>query len=176
MKRAVLVCTVLLFIGAGCRDRPVAGPTPSLPSQVIESFTLHESSSGQRLYTLEAAKALVYETDQRIDVNDLRVLFYDKGSINSTLVADQGTIYSNSEDLVARGHVSVRTADSTVLLTDSLAWKNTERLVRTDAPLEIATPKGRVAGRGLVSDAGLNRIQVQSEVTGSSDYDFETER
>jgi LPS export ABC transporter protein LptC len=158
-----------------CNDKPVCGPNPVLPSQVIEGFTLHESSSGKRLYTLEAQKAYVYDPAQRVDVTGLRVLFYDDvGGINSTLVADEGSIYSKNEDLVARGHVIVRTSDSTMLATDSLSWSNLGRLVRTDADLVIETPKGRIEGKGLVSDAGLNKIDILSPVHGTSDYDFET--
>ncbi|MCX6841849.1 MAG: LPS export ABC transporter periplasmic protein LptC [candidate division WOR-3 bacterium] len=165
------VCCMLL----ACQDKPVCGPNPVLPSQVIDGFTLHESSSGKRLYTLEAQEAYVYDPVQRVDVTGLRVLFYDDaGGIHSTLVADEGSIYSKNEDLVARGHVIVRTSDSTMLTTDSLSWSNQGRLVRTDADLVIETPKGRIEGKGLVSDAGLNKIDILSPVKGTSDYDFET--
>ena len=158
-----------------CNDKPVCGPNPVLPSQEIDAFTLHESSSGKRLYTLEAQKAFVYDPAQRVDVTGVRVLFYDDvGGINSTLVADEGSIYSKNEDLVARGHVIVRTSDSTVLTTDSLAWSNQHRLVRTDADLVIETPKGRIEGKGLVSDAALTKIDILSPVKGTSDYNFQT--
>ena len=169
----MLYATCLLL--ASCDDKPVCGPNPVLPNQVVEAFTLHESSSGRRLYTLEAQKAYVYDPAQRVEVTGLRVLFYDEvGGINSTLVADEGSIYSKNEDLVARGHVIVRTSDSTMLSTDSLAWSNLRQLVRTDADLVIETPKGRVQGKGLVSDAGLTKIDILSPVQGTSDYDFET--
>ena len=166
----VLFCVLL-----ACNDKPVCGPNPVLPSQIIEALTLNESSSGKRLYTLEAQKAYVYDPVQRIDVTGVRVLFYDEvGGINSTLIADEGSIYSQNEDLVAHGHVVVRTSDSTMLSTDSLAWDNARRLVKTDADVVIETPKGRVAGKGLVSDAGLNKIDIESPVQGTSDYDFQT--
>jgi len=169
-----LLAAVSLML-LGCNEKPVCGPNPVLPNQVIEAFTLNESSSGKRLYTLEAQKAYVYDPVQRVDVTGLRVLFYDeKGGVNSTLVADEGSIYSRNEDLVARGNVIVRTSDSTKLETDSLAWSNQRRLVRTDADLVIETPKGRIEGRGLVSDAGLSKIDIMSPVEGTSDYDFET--
>ncbi len=165
----------LLVVTFACKDKPVCGPNPLLPNQETDAFTLHESSSGKRQYTLEAQKAYVYDPVQRVDVTGLRVLFYDDaGGISSTLVADEGSIYSQNEDLVARGNVIVRTSDSTMLETDSLAWSNQRRLVRTDADLVIETPKGRIEGKGLVSDAALTRIEVLSPVQGTSDYDFET--
>lgn len=170
---AIAVLLVAGCVMTACNDKPVCGPNPVLPSQVIEAFTVHESSSGKRLYTLEAQQAYVYDPVQRTDVTGLRVLFYDEaGAIKSTLVADGGSIYSQSEDLVARGHVVVRTSDSTVLTTDSLGWSNQRRLVRTDAALVIETPKGRVEGKGLVSDAGLTKIDILSPVKGTSEYNF----
>lgn len=175
--RGVMRCVLatVLVVGFACKDKPVCGPNPVLPNQEIDAFTLHESSSGKRQYTLEAQKAYVYDPVQRVDVTGLRVLFYDQvGGVSSTLVADEGSIYSQNEDLVARGNVIVRTSDSTMLATDSLAWSNQRRLVRTDADLVIETPKGRIEGKGLVSDAGLTKIDILSPVQGTSDYDFET--
>ncbi len=165
----------VLVVLLACNDKPVCGPNPVLPNQVVEALTLNESSSGKRLYTLEAQKAYVYDPAQRTDITGVRVLFYDEvGGVSSTLVADEGSIYSKNEDLVARGRVVVRTSDSTKLETDSLAWSNQRRLVRTDADLVIETPRGRIVGKGLVSDAGLNKIEILSPVKGTSDYDFET--
>ena len=73
---------------------------------------------------------------------------------------------------LARGNVLVETVDSTKLQTDSLTWNNREQLVRTDAHVQIQTPKGKVEGIGLVSDAGLEKIEILSEVTGQSEYRF----
>ena len=162
----ILLCPFLLFLG--CRHRPTPEST-TLPDQVIEEFRLHESQSGRRLYTLEAERALVYENEQRSDVVQPKVLFYDEGSrIYATLWADSGTIYSRTEDLMAKGRVRVVTADSTVLVTDSLAYNNRKQVVRTNAPVLIQTPEGTVSGQGLISDPGLMKIEVLSAVKGTS--------
>jgi len=165
-----LAAGVLVF---ACSEQAVPTEPIELPSQVVEGFVLHENASGERLYTLEAETAYVYDPEERVEVLRPNVRFYDaKGEVHATLVAERGSILSRTEDLVARGSVVVRTADSTVLRTDSLVWRNPVRLVRTDAWVEIETPKGRVEGQGLVSDAGLTRIEILSEVTGTSDYEF----
>jgi len=173
---AVGVLALVLFMG--CPQGGSTAQSAKLPDQVIEGFTLHESSSGERLYTLEAETAYVYEADEshesNVSVVKPKVLFYDsEGRVNATLWADRGAIRSRSEDLVAYGNVVVKTNDSTSLWTDSLAWSNTQRVVRTDADVVVETPKGRVAGRGLESDAALERIQILSPVQGSSQYEFD---
>ncbi len=175
MRNSVPLILGLCALVANCHDKPAPASTQTLPSQVIEQFTLCESGSGRQLYSLAADRAFVFDPDRRVDVVRLRVEFYDEdGRVHSVLVADQGTIYQN-ENLVARGAVSVRTADSTLLLTDSLAWNNPAQQVQTDAPVEIVTPRGRVKGTGLVSDAALSRIEIQGRISGTSDYDFEAE-
>ncbi len=168
-------CIMLVAGVVGCReDQPASSPT-ALPSQVVEGFVLHESSSGERLYSLEAETAYVFEAEERIDVSGPRVRFYDEeGLVHATLVADRGLILSRTNDLVALGNVLVETADSTKLTTDSLCWNNSTRIVRTDAHVEIETPNGRIAGKGLISDAALSRIEILSEVEGTSDYEFGT--
>jgi len=144
-----------------------------LPDQVVEDFVVHETSSGVRLYTLQAERAFVFDREQRSDVVNPRVTFYEEGlTVNAVLSADSGVVYSRTEDLVARGNVRVQTADSTVLLTDSLAWSSALRVVRTDAAVEIFTPNGNLRGVGLVSDAGLQRIEILSEVSGTSSYEL----
>ncbi|MEO0080058.1 MAG: LPS export ABC transporter periplasmic protein LptC [candidate division WOR-3 bacterium] len=167
---ALISC--LLFLG--CEERPGPDRTGALPDQVVEEFRLHESHSGTKLYTLEAERALVFENEQRSDVVSPRVFFYDDaGRVAAVLVADSGTIYSRTQDLVAKGHVQVATAESTVLLTESLAYNNQRRIVRTDAPVQVRTPEGSVSGQGLVSDAGLTRLEILSEVRGTSTYRFQ---
>jgi len=171
MRFRVLTAAVLAF--CACPEKPAPVSDVVLPDQVVEEFVVHETSSGVRLYTLEAERACVYDREQRSDVVKPRVTFYDEGrTVNAVLTADSGAIYSRTEDLVARGNVQVRTADSTVLLTDSLAWSNTQRVVRTDAAVDISTPNGNLKGVGLVSDPGLQKIEVLSEVRGTASYEL----
>ncbi|MFO7675399.1 MAG: LPS export ABC transporter periplasmic protein LptC [bacterium] len=174
VHRAAGAGLALAVLATACREPAPAADSGDRPDQVIEGFTMHESSSGERLYTLAADTAQVFDREGRVEVSRPRVTFYDQArAVRAVLVADEGTLQSRSNDLVARGNVEVRTADSTLLATDSLSWNNETRLVRTDAAVAILTPRGEVRGQGLVSDAGLERIEIQSEVTGSADYRFE---
>jgi LPS export ABC transporter protein LptC len=172
--KALLPALGALLLAAGCPSDEPAVATGSLPDQVVDGFTMHESSSGERLYTLNADTAYVFDADARVEVVEPRVTFYnDSGAVHAVLTARRGEILSHSSDLVARGEVEVETADSTFLRTDSLSWNNDRREVRTDAAVAIRTPKGAVAGQGLVSDAGLTRIRILSEVTGQAEYEFQ---
>ncbi len=168
----VLYLLILLLVS--CKEEEGRFESYKLPNQIIRDFELDESVSGRRLYRLSARLAAVWENESRIDVETLEVIFYgDDEQPYSRLVADAGTVWIKSEDLVARGRVCVITVDSMKLRTDSLAWSNSRRLIHTQAGIVIETSQGQIAGTGLVADAQLNKIEILSEVYGSSDYEFE---
>jgi len=157
----------------GCQQDKVASLTDALPDQVVFDFILDESMSGKRLYNLYALRAVVWGGDSRIDVDSVRIIFYDENSIAySELTADQGVVFTRTENLIARGNCVVATADSTTLFTDSLLWDNSRQIVWTDADIIISTAKGTIVGKGLVADAQLTKIEIKSEVRGTANYEF----
>ncbi len=171
--KRVLVAAYFIFVSSRCKDASIPSRGDNLPDQVVYGFVLHESASGKRLYTLNAEEAVVREPEGRIDVKSPVVTFYDEGGgVYSTLRAELGVILTRNEDLIARGNVVVQTAESTRLYTDSLVWNNTRKVVLTDAGVTIESPKGRIVGQGLIADAALNKIEIVSEVRGSSSYEF----
>jgi LPS export ABC transporter protein LptC len=168
--RLLFLALVLVF--AACPRRAGTEPQETLPDQVISDFRLVETNAGNPVFELVAERATVYEQMGRVDVLAPRVTFFDENrSPYSTITADSGTIFRKVEDLIARGHVRVETSEGTRLLTDSLVWSNRQRRVQTDAAVVFETPSGRIEGQGLVSDAGLEKVEVRSEVRGTADYD-----
>ena len=168
---AVLLA-LCVFSSCGKRDQAKAQST-ILPSQIIEGFKLTETKEGKLVYELLAETAWVYEDSNRIEVANPEVHFFNPEQERfSTLFARAGTVNTKTSDLVARGDVRVSTRDSTFLETDSLAWHNKEQVVLTDAPVTMRSPKGDVSGVGLVSDAGLKRIEIKNQVQGTTKYEF----
>ncbi len=169
---ALFLC-LSLFLSA-CKEAIPEKSLQNLPDQVVKDFTLHESMTGRPLYTLMASEASVFESEGRIDVQNPRVVFYEEnGATTAVLTAATGVMWTKTQNLIARDNVRVETADSTVLLTDSLMWNNARQQVYTDAPVTIISVKGKVSGQGLIADAGLKKIEILSEIRGNSDYEFQ---
>jgi LPS export ABC transporter protein LptC len=139
------------------------------PNQVIEDFRLTETNEGRTFFDLQAERAFVYEDSHRIEVVRPRVRFYDSDRrLTSILTADAGRVDTRSSNLTARGAVRVVTRDSTSLHTDSLVWVNAQRQVMTDADVRMEGPTGTIAGRGLVSDAELKRIDIRQTIQATT--------
>ena len=167
----LLLFIILIF---SCRESEPKSSSVNIPSQIVEGFKLTESVSGKKLYQLEAAKAYLYESLNKIEVAEPKIKFFDEdGKEFSHLVARAGSVNDKTSDLVARKEVVVQTEDSTYLYTDSLVWLNNQQLVTTDAWVKISSKQGNIEGQGLISDAGLKKIEIKSTVKGKSNYQFE---
>jgi LPS export ABC transporter protein LptC len=157
-----------------CRQPEPKTTSETVPSQIVEGFKLTESVSGKKFYQLQADKAYCYETLNKIEVIEPKIIFFDEtGKEFSTLNARFGSINNKTSDLIARSDVIVRTEDSTYLNTDSLVWLNNKQIVTTDAWVKIRSRQGNVEGQGLISDAGLKKIEIKSAIKGKSNYQFE---
>lgn len=167
-----LLWSVILF--STCQKPEPKANLESIPAQIVEGFKLTESISGKKLYELQAVQACLYESLNKIEVSEPKIIFFDnEGKQFSILFARAGSVNNKTSDLVARNEVIVRTQDSTYLYTDSLVWLNNRQIVTTDAWVKIKSPQGDIEGQGLIADAGLTKIEIKSAVKGKSNYQFE---
>ncbi|MQY71137.1 LPS export ABC transporter periplasmic protein LptC [bacterium] len=147
-----------------------------LPSQIVDNFQMQESKSGRDLYFLRGRRAFYYDKRNEIVVLEPHITFYGPGrEITSKVVCDSGVISNRTGDLVAYGNVVVTAQDSTILRTDSLAWFNRRAKIETDAEVSISSPQGTIRGKGLISDADLNRIEIKEEVKGTTPFSVQEE-
>jgi len=164
---------MLILLLCACPDNKKPAQSETLPSQIITDFKLFESTSGLKLYRVNAAKAYVYSDAQKIDVDNPYIIFYNEdGTVSSTLNSLRGSVNTKNSNLFLKDSVLVQTQDSTILHTDSLIWNNQEQIITTDAWVIIESKQGKITGQGLISDAGLKKIEIKSSVTGKSHYEF----
>ncbi len=169
----LILYAVCVLSGVLCQKTNQEESPPRLPDEIVKNFILYETMSGKSLYILTADEAKVFESEGCVAVTHPRIIFYDENQTpTAVLTAITGVMWTKTQDLVARDSVRVETPDSTILLTDSLMWSNARRQILTQAQVTIVSPKGTILGQGLISDAGLKRIEVQSEIRGSSNYEF----
>jgi LPS export ABC transporter protein LptC len=162
---AVFLCAVVVAL-SGCdeRERDLPGRSETIPDQEIDGFTLTQTRDGQRVWSLRAANALVYEEADRVEMAELRVDFYDEeGGAKSTLTADEGTLSRRTNDMEVTGNVVVYASDGTVLTTERLTWN--ERTGKIESDERVTVTKGRdvMKGLGVEADPDLRNIRVRSD-------------
>jgi len=174
MKR---ISWFLLILASFCTqiEQPSA-ETVELPDQIVDNFQMEESASEKERYALTGKRAFYYNKHNRVVVHDPEIEFYGpRKEVSAHVVCDSGIVNDKSGDLVAYGDVVVTTEDGTVLRTDSLVWFNKRAEIETDAMVFITSPEGTIEGKGLISDAYLNRIEIKEEVSGTTEFSVDEE-
>ncbi len=126
------------------------------------------------MWVLKAAKALVYQTREKIVVDELKVDFFNaRGELVSKIIAPSGELNTGNRNMTARGGVLVKTQDSTTLMTDSLFWQNDSARIITYAKVFIERrDKTRIEGMGLITDPELKKIEILGHITGESSVEI----
>lgn len=165
---APLVLAVLAALAPGCRNRPASSPKGEevrLPDQEARDFTLTESSEGRKNWTLWASYAAMYNDRSLVDARTVRIEFFNqKGERFSTLVADEGRVYQQTNDLEAQGHVRVTTETGIKMETDSLRWQNVAGKIVSDGFVKVTRLHDVVTGYGFESDPSLEHFHLTREV------------
>lgn len=158
-----LFLILLLAITAGCNDQYAENePTQINVAEIVEGFTLTQTVEGRKAWVLNARLAKSYREKNLINVYGAQIEFYSRdGKLFSTLESDSGVYYLKSGDMKAIGNVSVVSADSAILKTDSLKWISREEKIRTEGSVKVTKGVTIITGDGLVSDPGLDHIEIQ---------------
>jgi LPS export ABC transporter protein LptC len=142
----------------------VSGRSGARADQEIDGFTLTQTREGERVWSLRAANALIYEDADRVEMADLRVDFFDgEGGTRSTLTADEGVLSRRTNDMEATGNVVVYAADGTVLTTERLTWNERTGKIESDRPVRVTRGRDVMTGVGVEADPDLRNIRVKSD-------------
>ena len=158
-----IVILLMPLMGVGCNNQYAENePTETDALEIVEGFTLTQTVEGRKAWVLKARLAKSYKEKSLINVYDTQLQFYSSdGKLFSILESDSGVYYLESGDMKALGHVSVVSADSAVLKTDSLKWVSKDQKIRTEGSVRVTKGTTIITGDGLISDPGLDHIEIQ---------------
>jgi LPS export ABC transporter protein LptC len=167
-RRAVLFLLVLLLCFHACEKEVEEKLPKDMPRITLEQLCLTETKEGNKLWTLNAARAAVY--DEIIKVEEVQVRFYDEQeTVFSVLDAPRGELNTSTHNIFVEDSVEVFTKDSTHLYTQSLFWLNDSAKILSDSYVKIVKADGTIIeGKGLRTDPCLDRIEIIGETKGES--------
>jgi LPS export ABC transporter protein LptC len=168
-EKSLALALIAVFLLSACEKKEIEERLPKdMPKIILEKLCLTETKSGQRLWTLNADRADVY--DEIIKVDEVIVRFFDENEQEySVLNAPRGELNTRTHNIFVEDSVYVVTSDSTRLFTESLFWLNDSARILTDAYVKILKRDGTIIeGKGLRTDPRLNRIEIIGETKGTS--------
>ncbi|MGD8979308.1 MAG: LPS export ABC transporter periplasmic protein LptC [candidate division WOR-3 bacterium] len=168
MRLITILGLLFLMVFYACEKEVEERLPKDMPKITLEKLCLTETKNGSKLWTLNAARAGVY--DEIIKVDEVTVHFFDEEEAEfSVLTAPRGELNTTTHNIFVEDSVAVLTSDSTKLFTESLFWLNDSARILTDAYVEIIKGDGTVIqGRGLRTDPRLSKIEIIGDAKGAS--------
>jgi LPS export ABC transporter protein LptC len=152
-----LVCFVALLGGLGgmiaWKVRSRQAPPPPPPTQEaadyrIREIHINETLEGNLRWTLDADQAEVFDKEQKTVMRKVTVQVFSKDAL-WTVKADEGVLQNETRDVTVTGNVVVSSNDGLTIQTPELTWRNKERHLFTEHPVEIKRTGTTITGRGL---------------------------
>ncbi|MDZ4804555.1 MAG: LPS export ABC transporter periplasmic protein LptC [Candidatus Eisenbacteria bacterium] len=158
-----LLAGAALFATGCSESKPPGGaPANEESSSMLAGVTLRETFDGQLRWVLKADSSETFRQPDQTIATRVHVDFYNStGQITSVLTADEGVVQRSNNDMTARGHVLVVTAQGDTLTTERLDWSSVQNRVKTDLPFRLARPDGVMTGVGFESNPDLTDYTTQ---------------
>ncbi len=167
MNKIIILAILPVLILSGCKEKNnnSGDLSPVKAEQFLEKFSMIETQAGKKQWELEAARALLQETEKRTKLEKIRLKFYKDEALTSVLVAEKGDINTETGDMIATGNVVFTSESEKVKLeTDQLNWDNKRKKIVTDSFVKETRPGGIVTGYGLEAEPDLSRTVIKREV------------
>ncbi|OEK08964.1 LPS export ABC transporter periplasmic protein LptC [Flavivirga aquatica] len=166
----VTVITVTMFFSCNDSFKQVQkiGISENEPIGVDYNINLKYTDSGRVKANLLSAKRLDYSNRDfpfMEFVDGVTLYVFDDENKKSTVVADYGIVYSNTDLIDLQDNVVITTHDGRVLKTDQLFYDQKKEWLYTNKPVEFKTEQDLIKGNGFDSNSKFTNAEVL-EVTG----------
>jgi LPS export ABC transporter protein LptC len=175
--RNVIGFSILILAGAlvALVARNFTGSLPgetttleALPGNVdlaLKEISYTETSGGIRRWTLVADSAAHSIGEGTTRIENIRMTFYDVDGLGDlTLTANEGNLNSVSREVSVGGDVVVKSPKGYVLYTDWLHYRESDRMVRTDAPVRLVSDSMEITGAGMSLNVGDHSVVLLNDV------------
>ncbi len=144
---------------SSCRRQSAAAPQASL--QTFTNLALNQSAGGSAIWNLQAVSAAFDKNQGLAHLKEPRMRFYKHGRLASTLKADSGLLYTQTQNVHMQGRVvATSLKDKTVLHTSVLDYVSKTKTFISHVPVTILRPSGIAHGDGLEANSDFSRIKL----------------
>jgi len=165
-KLVYILLIALVLLGCKGESKDSGGDfSAGNAEQFLEKFSMVETQAGKKQWELEAARALLQESEKRTKMEKIKLKFYKEEKLTSVLIAEKGDINTETGDMIATGNVVFTSESEKVKVeTDQLNWDNKRKKIVTDSFVKETRPGGVVTGYGLEAEPDLSRSVIKRDV------------
>jgi LPS export ABC transporter protein LptC len=170
----LLLALILLGVLAAIvmlRYRPaveIAELVKTLPSGVdvaLQDIRYSHTEGGVERWRLVAGRIERLSAEKVTSVRDLEFIFFDdKGLEQGVLKARNGQVNADFSVIEVHDHVEIAGRGGYTLRTDHLTYRQEDRSIRTDAPVNLTTDKLTLEGVGMHLDLKTQSLRILDKV------------
>lgn len=158
------LCLICSFTICSCiEEENSIEETPPTTEQTIEKFVITETKDGKIKTILEAESAIIDEDNKLAKLKLPKVKFYEDGKYQSILIAEEGEINMETNNVKAFGKCTVETVNNEYLQTRDVSYDAKKQLIYSDSDIKITKDKDVMYGKGFESDTELKNIVIKKQ-------------
>ncbi|MBE0500242.1 MAG: LPS export ABC transporter periplasmic protein LptC [Desulfuromonadales bacterium] len=143
---------LVLIVVSNLRTPEMAAVSQLLGSDddlAIQQLNYTETRGGVRKWSVQAQSATHDMKQERAQLKQLTLTFYDPTSSDLILTSATGELDLKKREVLLRGDVVIQAATGEAIYTDELLFVDAEKVVRTDHPVRFVADSYTVSGRGM---------------------------
>jgi LPS export ABC transporter protein LptC len=135
--------------------------------------SVHQVSTrdGRTEWVLDASSAEMVETENRMNLKDITMIFYPKGGGEVHMKAGKGTIFTQTNDVEVSEGV-VLAYDRYRLYADLLIYDKKNNLLTCDKPVKIATDTSVLTANAMTFDMESRNSTFNGNISGTIRENF----
>lgn len=175
---AIILITLGGIIGIyiGFRQNPQIAE--SIPESVAPDATLSigkiqqtATREGRKEWSLEANAGQYIKDMNQMVLKDLSVTFFLEDGSEVTLVADQGKLKTDTNDIEVSGNVMVNNNEYR-LLTEKLNYAHKQRILYSKVPVTISGASTQIVGDAISFDLNSKKLTLEGSVEATISKNF----
>ena len=137
------------------------------PDICVEDIYILEQAGFTAGWEVVAKKAEFYNAEQLAVLHQFHARLFGQPAEPLQMTAARGQIDRVTGDIAVRGDVRLQYQAGYTIETEALYWYAANRVLYTEAPVQMRNPSISIAGIGLHSNVDQHRIAIQHSVQAS---------
>ena len=169
-----LLATILIALGGVIgiyigfqQDSKISESVPESiePDATLSVGKIQQTATreGKKEWSLEANSAHYIQDRNQMGLKELAVTFFLKDESEVTLVADQGILETDTNDIEVSGNVMVNNNEYR-MLTEKLSYAHKRRLLYSNVPVTISGASTQIAADSISFDLNSNKLTLEGSV------------
>jgi LPS export ABC transporter protein LptC len=126
---------------------------------------------GKKEWSLEASSGHYLDETRQLLLKEVKVTFFLKDQNEIILLADEGTLSTDTSNIEVSGNVILKN-DEYSLLTENLNYVHDQRVLYSKAPVRISGASAELAAKSLSFELDTKRLTLDGGVATTIDENF----